>query len=250
VSAERSYKTTAFVLRGQNLGEADKIYTLFTASRGKLDAIAKGARRTKSHFAGRLEFMSEATLTLHRGRNLDVITSAEIVHSCWNMVVRPATFVAAHAMAEVVNAFCEPDLAQPEIYALLSAAIWSFRKAEDIRPLLPRFYLRLLDALGLAPPSGACVRCGAEFMSNASARVDLESGGLACIGCLMAGRDVIELSPSDVENFQRLGAPKSGAARASSTATATSRRAIEAFLHYHLGKRPKAGLSAEEFVRP
>ncbi len=249
MSAERSYKTTAFVLRGHNLGEADKIYTLFTASRGKLDAIAKGSRRTKSHFAGRLEFMSEATLTLHRGRNLDVITSAEIMHSSWNMVVRPATFVAAHAMAEVVNAFCEPDLAQPDIYALLSAAVWSFRKTEDIRPFLPRFYLRLLDALGLAPPSGECVRCGGSLRST-GAWVDLESGGLACVACRVARQNVIEMTPSDVENFQALGAPKGGSLRVNSVATATSRRAIEAFLHHHLGKRPKAGLSAEEFVSP
>ncbi|MDQ6933484.1 MAG: DNA repair protein RecO [Candidatus Eremiobacteraeota bacterium] len=247
MSSERSYKTTAFVLRGHNLGEADKIYTLFTASRGKLDAIAKGVRRTKSHFAGRLEFMSETTLTLHRGRNLDVITSAEIVHSSWDMVVRPATFVAAHAMAEVVNAFCEPDLAQPDIYALLTAAVWSFHKTEDVRPLLPRFYLRLLDALGLAPPSGACVRCGGNL---SSAWVDLESGGLACMDCRVARQDVIDMTPRDVENFQALGAPKGGGARISGTATATSRRAIEAFLYHHLGKRPKAGVSAEEFVTP
>ncbi|MDQ6825740.1 MAG: DNA repair protein RecO [Candidatus Eremiobacteraeota bacterium] len=249
MTEERSYKTTAFVLRGRNLGEADKIYTLFTAARGKLDAIAKGVRRTKSHFAGRLEFMTEATLTLHRGRNLDVITSAEMVRSSWNVVVRPTTFSSAHLIVEIVNAFCEPDLAIPDVYALLSGALTSFERSQDVNPLLPRFYLRMLDALGLAPPSAQCVRCAAS-LDDSPAWVDLESGGLACMACRFSRQQVIEMSPLDVANFQALGAPKGGKLQVSITATATSRKAVEAFLYHHLGKRPKAGLSAGEFVSP
>ena len=52
------------MLRARNLGEADKIYTLFTRERGKIDAVAKGVRRTKSSLGGRLEFMNEVALRL------------------------------------------------------------------------------------------------------------------------------------------------------------------------------------------
>jgi len=61
------------VLRGRPLGEADRILTLFTDERGKLDAVAKGVRRARSHLAGRLEFGTECAFGMHRGRSLDVI---------------------------------------------------------------------------------------------------------------------------------------------------------------------------------
>ena len=73
---ERTYTTDAIVLRARNLGEADKIFTLFTRSSGKVDAVGKGVRRPKSTLGGRLELLTESTLTLHRGRSLDIITSA------------------------------------------------------------------------------------------------------------------------------------------------------------------------------
>src|SRR5215469_6800563 len=105
----RSYKTNAVVLRGRNLGEADRIFTLFTSERGKLDAVAKGVRRTKSQFAGRLEFLTEAAFTMHGGRSLDVITGATILHSEWERLVEPKCFAAAGLVAELIDAFCEPD---------------------------------------------------------------------------------------------------------------------------------------------
>ena len=60
------------------MGEADRIFTLFTLERGKLDAVAKGVRRPRSHFAGRLEFLNECDFLMHRGRSLEIIVSAEI----------------------------------------------------------------------------------------------------------------------------------------------------------------------------
>ncbi len=119
----RAYKTSAIVLRARNLGEADKIYTLFTLERGKVDAVGKGVRRANSRLAGKLEFMSETALTLHRGRNLDIITGAQIERARWAAIVAPAGFATAHVLAELVDAFCELDFAMPEIYALLRGAL-------------------------------------------------------------------------------------------------------------------------------
>ncbi|MDQ2857564.1 MAG: DNA repair protein RecO, partial [Candidatus Eremiobacteraeota bacterium] len=114
-TAARAYKTRGIVMRSRNLGEADKIFTLFTDERGKLDAIAKGVRRSKSQLAGRLEFVTEAALTLHRGRNLDVITSAEIDTVYWTSIVEPDAFATAHLAVELIDAFCETDLALPDV---------------------------------------------------------------------------------------------------------------------------------------
>jgi len=244
---ERAYKTRAIVLRGRTLGEADRIYTLFTELRGKLDAVAKGVRRPKSHIAGRLEFMSEAAFTLHRGRNLDVITSADLVETHWAELVRPGAFAAASVVAELVDAFCEPDLAMPDAYALLRGAARGIARAAEPASLVPRFALRLLDVLGLAPPSDACVHCGGPFGEGAWA--DVDAGGLACAACRPHRADALGLSAADVTSFRALGAPRAAATPNSLRATPAAARAIDAFINYHLGKRPKSTLLLAELAQ-
>jgi DNA repair protein RecO (recombination protein O) len=242
----RAYKTEAFVLRGRNLGEADRIFTLFTRARGKLDAVAKGVRRPQSHFAGRLEFLTEAALTLHAGRTLDVITGATIVHSEWEQLVKPRAFAAANVVAELVDAFCEPDLAQPEIYELLRRAVRALAASERPAELLPRFELRLLDALGLLPDLDTCVRCGVRFeaartRSAREAWLDPPSGGLVCGACHLRG-EAGRLQPDEIANVRALAAPRGSATRlpATSVAMPAVAHAVDALVTYHLGRRAKA----------
>ncbi len=235
----RAYKTHAIVLRARNLGEADKIFTLFTDERGKVDAVGKGVRRAKSQLAGKLEFMSEATLTLHRGRHLDVITSAEIERAHWLEIVDPARFATAHLVAELVDAFCEIDLALPEVYAMLRGALRAIAGSDDPAGFMPRFELRLLGALGYGPASDACVRCDAP-LGGVEAWADIEAGGLACGGCRPHRADVYALAPADVQNFRGLAAGAGEAVPAVTRATPAAARAVDAFLTWHLGKRPKS----------
>jgi DNA repair protein RecO (recombination protein O) len=244
---ERTYKANGIVLRTRNLGEADRIYTLFTDVRGKVDAVAKGVRRVKSHIGGRLEFLNEAALTMHRGRSLDVITSAELVTSEWTSLVRPAAFAAGSVVAEVLDAFCEPDLAIPEAYALLRGVVRGLARAEEPAALVPRFELRLLDALGFAPAAEFCVRCAGPF-SDGAAWADIEAGGLACAACRPHHSDAYALSPDDVVNFRALGAPRSTATRAALRPRPAVARAVDAFVNYHLGKRPRSTLLLSELA--
>ena len=244
MTAERTYKTRAIVLRARNLGESDKIFTLLTDARGKLDAVAKGVRRSKSHFGGRLEFASEVELGMHRGRNLDVITSAEIVATRWTSVVQPPAFATAHLLVELVDAFCEPDLALPDVYALLDGALQALAATGSPLVLVPRFELRLLAALGLGPSCDACVHCGGAFADGAWA--DVDAGGLACAACRPRGSDALALDERDLDSFRALGAPRGEGARASLHATPAAARAIDAFITWHLGKRPKSSKLLEE----
>lgn len=234
------------MLRGRNLGEADRIFTLFTATRGKLDAVAKGVRRTKSHFAGRLEFLTEAALTLHGGRSLDVITGAAILHSEWERLVEPQVFAAANVVAELIDAFCEPDLEQLQIYALLRAVVPALATAPEPRTLLPRFELRLLDALGVAPALDACVRCDRELGTHAW--LDADAGGLVCESCHRGGASAGLLAPDDVANIRALAAPRGGAVAATAVATIPVARAVDSLVSYHLGKRSRASAFLEELA--
>jgi DNA repair protein RecO (recombination protein O) len=238
--------TDAIVLRSRNLGEADRIFTVFSTERGKLDAVGKGVRRPKSAVGGRMAFLSEVTLTLHRGRSLDVITSATTVRSHWRGLVAPATFAAASLLAEIVDAFCEPDLPLPDIYALLTGAVTALAASTDPAALVPRFELRLLAALGLAPPDANCIHCDAPFDEH-GAWLDVSAGGLGCERCCGVRGEANRLTPDDIDNFRAIGAPRGGAVRPATAATPRTARAIESLIAFHLGKRPKARALLESF---
>ncbi|MBV8074052.1 MAG: DNA repair protein RecO C-terminal domain-containing protein [Candidatus Eremiobacteraeota bacterium] len=202
-------------------------------------------RRTKSHFAGRLEFLTEAELTMHAGRSLDVITGASILHSEWERLVVPATFVAASVAAELIDAFSEPDLAQPEVYALLSAVVPALAAAGEPRALLPRFELRLLDALGIAPALDGCVRCGGSVETEAW--LDPEAGGLLCPACHLRG-DAGRLEAGDVANLRALAAPRGGPIPAVAAANPAVARAVDATVVYQLGKRARSAAFLDELA--
>lgn len=244
----RAYKTMAVVLRGRAYGEADRILTLFTTERGKIDAIAKGVRRTKGHLTGRLEFANEVYLGMHRGRNMDVVVSAEIECAHWQTVVQPARFAAANVVVELIDAFCEPDLPMPDVYALLTGALGAIGQSSEPLTLMPRFCLRLLEALGLAPPTDICVRCGASIV-EAGAWLDLEQGGFSGEECRVVWREVLALEPSDVANLRAIAAPAGGSVRPAMRATLRVAQAVEALVNHHLGRRLRAGAHALEFVQ-
>jgi DNA repair protein RecO (recombination protein O) len=244
-TSPRAYKTTAVVMRGRTYGEADRILTFFSTERGKMDAIAKGSRRTKSHLAGRLELGNEVALTMHRGRNLDVVVSAEIENAYWQNLVAPERYAAANLIVELVDTFCEPDLALPNVYALLTGALRAIGRSDDALSLVPRFSLRLLDALGLAPPVDTCIVCGVSL--NGPAWLDQEQGGFAGEECRVAWRESLALEKADMDNLRALAAPR-GDVSAAVRATPAVARAIEALINHHLGRRPKAGAHAAEFA--
>jgi len=246
-SSARTYKAHGIVLRARNLGEADRIFTLFTNERGKVHAVGKGVRRPKSQLAGRLEFVAEIALGMHRGRALDVITSADRLMGPWTRIVDPAAFATAHLVAELVDAFCEPDLPLPDVYALLRGAVRALAVAKQPAALVPRFELRLLGALGIGPQCDACIRCDGP-LAGTNAWADIEAGGLACERCRPHAADTLGLEPDDVANFSGLAAGPGAAVAPVMQATAAAARAVDAFLTWHLGRRPKASLLLADFA--
>lgn len=184
-----------------------------------------------------MEFLNECDLLMHRGRSLDVIVSAEIRAAPWSRLVEPRRFAVASVLAELVDAFCEPDLALPDLYELLVGAVAALVTSSEPRDLLPRFSLRLLELLGLAPPLENCVRCGRALPAG-SAWLDAESGGLIDSGCRERWRDLPELEERDVENLRALARPKRE--RAALHATLPAAAAVDELVAHHLGKRPKA----------
>lgn len=193
----------------------------------------------RSHLAGRLELANECAFLMHRGRSLDVIVSAEIVAAPWPTLVEPDRYAVVSLVVETIDAFCEPELALPEVYDLLSGAIGAIATCADPRALLPRFSLRLLEMLGLAPPLDRCVHCGSALPSG-GAWLDAEAGGFVDAACRERWRGLPEITERDLENLRGLAVPKGSGPAAALHATPAAADAVAELVAHHLGRRPKA----------
>lgn len=114
-----SYSTEAIVLKRSDLGEADRILTLFTAGKGKIHAVAKGTRRPISKLAGHVDLLCRSQLQVAVGRNLDIVTQAEgrenflhLRNDLWHMTC-------GFYLAELVDRFVEDQTQHYDIYVLL-----------------------------------------------------------------------------------------------------------------------------------
>ena len=159
------YRDDGIVLRTQKLGEADRIITILGRTTGRVRAVAKGVRRTKSRFGARLEPFTHVDLMLHPGRSLDVITQAEVIRPYGEPLAADyPRYTAGVAMLETAERFTpmekEPALRQ---LLLLIGGLRSLGEAEhDSRLVLDAFLLRSLAVAGYAPALEECARCGAS----------------------------------------------------------------------------------------
>ncbi|GIU85393.1 MAG: DNA repair protein RecO [Acidimicrobiales bacterium] len=182
--ASRAWTDTAVVLRAWKLAEKDRILSLLTRGRGKIRAVARGARRPGSRFSGRLEIGSHVQVHLHAGRELATVTQVETIDLLRHTRADARRFAVACAMLEVADLFAHEREADEGLYRVLVGALKELEK----RPsplLLAGFALRVLTVEGLRPEVDACVRCGAEGpLTSLSA----ELGGAVCERCRMGGR--------------------------------------------------------------
>jgi DNA repair protein RecO (recombination protein O) len=194
----RSYTTEAVVLRSFRFGEADRVLHLYTLDRGRVGAVAKGVRKTKSRFGARLEPLSHVELVLHHGRGeLDTVTGASLIRSHDRSRVDPARLqVGLIGLEAMLRLFTEQEANDRAFTALTrfldaldDAAAPRGRAALD--PLVLAFQLKLLWLSGYLPHLDGCVDCGTQG--------DLvgylpESGGVVCRPCARTG--TIGLTPA------------------------------------------------------
>ena len=178
-----SFKTEAIVLRSIRYGEADRILHLYSRERGRIGAVAKGVRRPKSRFGGRLEPMFRVALVLHEGRGeLSTVTSVQTVHAHAGLrESRDALVRATQACEAILRLF---DSAEPNVpaYNLLchELALLDARPDVATRAQSLAFRMKLLLAAGFVPELASCASCGErEHLGAFSAG----AGGVVCAAC-------------------------------------------------------------------
>lgn len=173
------YRETGVVLRTYKLGEADRIIILYTRGRGKVRAVAKGVRRTKSKFGSRLEPAGVVNLQLYEGRNLDIITQAESVQLHPNLRTDIDRFGRATVLLEIVDQIGQEGESNPALYKLLAGALAELDREGNVL-VVPAFAAKVLALEGVTPMLDTCVTCG---NTERLATIEVHEGGVLCQEC-------------------------------------------------------------------
>ncbi len=227
------YRDEGVVLRTQKLGEADRIVSVLTREHGRVRAVAKGVRRTRSKFGSRLEPFTHVDIQLYAGRSLDVVTQVETLDPYGAALAADyGRYTAGTAMLETAERLTaeehEPAVQQ---YLLLVGGLRALTAGEhDPGLVLDSYLLRSLAVAGYAPSFDACARCGAEGPHRA---FSVQGGGAVCADCRAPG----SASPAP-ETFRLLAALLTGDWAVADASDARHRREgnglVAAYLQWHL----------------
>ncbi len=229
------YRDHGIVLRTYKLGEADRIVVFCTRGHGKVRAVAKGVRKTRSRFGGRLEPTSHVQLQLHRGRSeLDIVTQTESVDQFRTVREDLDRLGKAMAMLEAVDQVGvdrEPDGA---LYRMLLGGLRAL-DAGDSPLVVPAFYLKLLAHDGVGPEVGGCASCGE---TGDLVFFDYGSGGVLCRSC----RRGSPLSPDALDLMRMVlgGSLSVALAEPPSPATGEVEHLATTAMEHHLERRLRA----------
>lgn len=181
--SSRLYRDTGIVLRSYRLGEADRIVVFLTENHGKVRAVAKGIRKTRSKFGGRLEPLSLVNVQFHRGSSLDVVSQVETVDTSTAVYGDLDVMTEASAVLEAVDQLIPDREPVPQIFRMLQGV----RRTLLDRPsplVVPAFIWKLLAAEGVRPELDRCVGCGeSESESGGFVAFDSVMGGVQCRNC-------------------------------------------------------------------
>ncbi len=233
------YRADAIVLRHSDLGEADRILTLFTMEHGKLRAVARGVRKPQSRLGGHLEPLIHVSLQIARGRTLDVITQGQAIE------VYPAAradfFRLLHGLhlAELVDRFAQEQEPQEELFVLLREALLRLDSGQPPVPLARAFEMHILRWAGFQPVLDHCISCDMDI-SRARGQLTFSAqlGGVLCAACAPTQhawtRTIQRGTLNDLQILQREGLGGAGLISSQESESAETEALLRWYLHYIL----------------
>lgn len=219
------------VLRTYKLGEADRIVSFMTERHGKVRAVAKGVRKTKSRFGARLEPMSHVALQLYEGRELDIVTQAESVDHFRAIRGDLDRLTRGVSMLEAVDQMAQEREVNGQLYRMLLGGLRTLA-ARNSALVVAGFYWKLLALEGFRPVTDTCVLCS---VTDDLVAFDLHEGGLLC----REHRRGTALSPAAVVLLRQILGGRLSAAldEPMSSATAEVDHLATRAMEHHLERR-------------
>ena len=151
------YNVEAINIKSFDLGEADKLITLFSKERGKIRAVAKGARRIRSRFGGRLEVLCQNKVLLSEGRSLDQLQQFETIESFFRLKENMETLSTALYFTWLVDKGTEEKHANEPLYNLLADCLMLLAQGHDVNSVRNVFQRKILEIEGIMPQLGEYV---------------------------------------------------------------------------------------------
>jgi len=184
ITAMAIRRDQGIVLRSFPFGEADRVVVILSPNHGKLRTVAKGIRKTKSRFGGRLEPFTHVDLVLYEGRNLSTITQVSVIETFAHVRDDLDLVMAAGTMVEAVDAVASEEEPSLRLFLLLQRGLRALNRGVASRDLVTAFLLKLAEVIGLAPALDSCASCGRHAESL---RFSFAAGGALCDNCRTEG---------------------------------------------------------------
>lgn len=203
MARERTFRSEAIILRRTDFGEADRMLVLYSREFGKIRALAKGSRKPQTRKSGHVELFMRTNFLIAKGKNIDIITQAELVEPYASLRQDLVRTTYASYAAELVDKMTvdeDPDLRK---YKLLADALSWFAESENLLLAARYFELRLLSLAGFQPQLFRCVSCG-EPIEERDQFFSSELGGILCSGCKDGDRNAVPVSAVAVKVLRYL----------------------------------------------
>ncbi|HBX68497.1 MAG TPA: DNA repair protein RecO [Chloroflexi bacterium] len=244
---ERSTRAEGVILRHSDLGEADRLLTIFTRELGKVRVLAKGVRKARSRKAGHVEPFTQAQLQLAHGRDLLILTQAESVAGFAALREDLVLLGYASYVIELLDRSTYEEESNRALYDLLVRTLTRLNRGDDPN-LATRYYeLRLLDFAGFRPQLFNCAQCESEIQPE-DQFFSASRGGVLCPRC--GGREP-ETRPISLHalkylrHFQRSSYREAGRA----AITTAQYQEMENLMQYYLTYTLERGLNSPAFLR-
>jgi DNA repair protein RecO (recombination protein O) len=188
----RLYRARGIVLRRRDIGETDRVVTVFTAEHGRKRFVAKGSRRPGSKLAGHLEPYSATRLLIARARTLDIVSQAELIEPFAPLRGSEQGIATAAYLAELVDTLLPEDQEQEAVYELLFAGLRLLAEGRDALLVTHVFEMGLLRLLGYRPELHDCIVCRTPLEQEVNGFSP--DGGVVCRRCQRARPEAMPIS--------------------------------------------------------
>jgi len=243
-----TYQADAIVLRRLDYGESDRILTLLTREHGKLAAIAKGARKSRTRMGSSLDLFGRSRMMLARGANLDVVAQVERRGDVRHISGDLERTAYSCLVAEVVDKVLEDRHPVDDVFELVVETLGRLNSPQRVpRADSAWFVMRILDLLGYMPQLHICASCGSALPEAVSWFSPLP-GGVLCARCAGHNRSGSALSVNGLKVLRLMAADEADLydrLRLPVQLLAEIEQALDAQLEYHLDRR----LKSLDFIR-
>ena len=175
----------AVVLRYANYRDRDRMLTLLTPNRGRVDVLSRGCRKPKSSLMPASELFVHGEYVIFHNNDHDTLTSCTLTDTFYPLRLDAYRLTCATYLANLAQAAAQPDQPAEGLYGLLLKGLYHLTYCTDEAPLAvtSAFLLAYAAEIGFRPRMNHCVHCRQQIPPGASARLDVEAGGLCCANC-------------------------------------------------------------------